>query len=632
MDLTRTTRSPARWLRPALLLSALTLSVACGSGPTSPPPPPPTGVISIAPSAGSGIIEQGGQAAITVLVTRAGSFTGAVTLTVEGLPTGVTAAQSNVTTNGATTSATITFTVTTSAVPGRTDLTLRATGSGVTDATALFQLTVTAPPPPAYQLSVTGSPLTVPQGGNGQATIALGRSGGFAGNVVLTVEGAPPGLNATLNPAATTGSLSTLTVIASAGLTPNTYSMTIRGVAAGLTDRTVTVQVTVTAVSGTGNVILNFSQCGSPYAIWVAYRDGAGAWTRVTSATAIFQFTVNSPTAAFAYVVRQGGSSATTTTVQYMTRAEMSATPFVFCPPGSFGQKFINGAVVGFAGNQSALVTMGGGLLATPTFQFPTFVVGLVPDGDRDFVAYRWGGIPAASDRVIIRRDLNLPNGGSVGNLDFAAAEAVAVAPATLTVNGLIGTEGMLETMTLLSRATCDAAWLYQTGATGAVHQIYGVPASLLRPTDFHTIRISASNPTGSRYVEESFRGMADRTLTLGGRLDPVAVSILPGTYKRLEGVFGLPLVYNVDARLYYIQTSGIPRAVDLVATPGWVASTTATLTMPDFSAVTGWSDTWAPSTALATRWTITATGRDGPGNRCRDGARLTGASVSATN
>ena len=100
MDLTRTTRSPARWLRPALLLSALTLSVACGSGPTSPPPPPPTGVISIAPSAGSGIIEQGGRAAITVLVTRAGSFTGAVTLTVEGLPTGVTAAQSNVTGRG----------------------------------------------------------------------------------------------------------------------------------------------------------------------------------------------------------------------------------------------------------------------------------------------------------------------------------------------------------------------------------------------------------------------------------------------------------------------------------------------------------------------------------------------------
>lgn len=67
-------------------------------------------------------------------------------------------------------------------------------------------------------------------------------------------------------------------------------------------------------------------------------------------------------------------------------------------------------------------------------------------------------------------------------------------------------------------------------------------------------------------------------------------------------------------------------------ATPAWIASASATLTMPDFSAVAGWSDTWAPGTAVTTPWTITATGGDIDQPRCREGARALTVTASGSN
>ncbi len=174
--------------RVGALLVVLASAGGCGGvTPPNPPPPPPAGSIVIVPSTGNASVQQGSTAAITVLVSRAGGATGPVTVSVEGLPAGVTAPLSNETTAGAGT-------------------------------TATFDLTITAAPLPTYDLTVTGSPVSVAQGGNGQVALTIARSGGFVGSVALTVEGAPGGLNASFNPAATTGTAATLTVIASAGL------------------------------------------------------------------------------------------------------------------------------------------------------------------------------------------------------------------------------------------------------------------------------------------------------------------------------------------------------------------------------------------------------------------------------
>lgn len=619
------------------LLVVLASAGGCGGAtppnpPPPPPPPPPAGVISIVPSTGNASIQQGGSAAFTVLVTRASGFTGPVTVSVEGLPTGVTAPQSNETTAGSGTTITITLTAATSAVPGRTTLTLRAKGTGVTDATTVFDLTITAAPVPSYDLTVTGSPVSVPQGGNGQATLTIARNGGFAGSVALTVEGAPAGLNATVNPVATTGTTATITIIASAGIASGTYTLTIRGTAAGLPDKTTTVQVSVTAVTASGNAVFDFSQCPSPYVVWAAYRDGNGPWTRVIPTAKVFRFTVNSPLAAFAYVVQQNSPS--TTYVEYMTRAEISAAPFVFCPGLPINSKVVSGVVTGLTPQQNVFITLGGSFVQTGAL-FPTFNLVGVPSGDRDLLAYRFVGGPAATDRIIVRRDLNLPTGGTVASLDFAAAESVAPTTATLSIGGLAG-EGLLETMTYLTRSSCDAAMIYQTGATGSSHLMLGVPVAQQRPDDYHMLKIAASTATTSRTVQESFRVMANRTVTLGGVLGNPAVAILGGNYKRLQATFGFPLEYTKSVTLRYIQTSGTPsgapRTVLVTATPASIASTTAVVAMPDFAGVTGWTDAWAPMPAAATPWSITGLGGNVGASSCGEGIRVIQVSASGAN
>lgn len=69
--------------------------------------------------------------------------------------------------------------------------------------------------------------------------------------------------------------------------------------------------MSVTAVTASGNAVFDFSQCPSPYVVWAAFRDGNGPWTRVTPTAKVFRFTINSPLAAFAYVVQQNSPSTT---------------------------------------------------------------------------------------------------------------------------------------------------------------------------------------------------------------------------------------------------------------------------------------------------------------------------------
>src|SRR5690349_8611014 len=68
------------------------------------------GSIEIALSTNAISIEQGQQASITATIQRT-DYTGTITITTEGAPSGVTAAVSNVSTSGSTTTGTVTIAV-----------------------------------------------------------------------------------------------------------------------------------------------------------------------------------------------------------------------------------------------------------------------------------------------------------------------------------------------------------------------------------------------------------------------------------------------------------------------------------------------------------------------------------------
>ncbi len=125
-----------------LLGAALAVSTQCTSEGELGTDPGPAATIDLSLDPASATITHRRSDDVTVRITRGGGFTGAVNLTVEEAPTGVTGTVSEMETSGDVTTATITILVDVSVPPGTYDLTARASASGVQDATAAFTLTV----------------------------------------------------------------------------------------------------------------------------------------------------------------------------------------------------------------------------------------------------------------------------------------------------------------------------------------------------------------------------------------------------------------------------------------------------------------------------------------------------------
>src|SRR5688572_8655704 len=233
------------WRAPRTALSAIALltAIACGDDDNG---NGPTGSISIAASPSALTVDPGGTGTVTVTLTRGGGFSAPVNVTVEGLPTGVTATVQPAQLTGQTTQATVTVTVASTVAAGSYPATIRASATGVGAATAQYTLTVTASP--TYTLSVTPTAVTVAPGGNGQTTVNLTRTS-FTAGVTLSLDAPPAGITATFNPAAPTGNTSTATINVANTVAPGNYNLTIKGVSTGVADRTTTLTLTVAAAA-----------------------------------------------------------------------------------------------------------------------------------------------------------------------------------------------------------------------------------------------------------------------------------------------------------------------------------------------------------------------------------------------
>lgn len=219
-------------------------------------PATPTGRFILSPNAGGVVATPGGTAQLTLTVVREGGFAGGVELAVAGLPAGVTASFSPSVVGPAASTSVLTLNVSAAASAGTTSITISGASSGVAARTALVQLTVSpATGTGGYTLNTGQANVSVRQGTSSPSvTVMVGRSGGFTNSVGLRVEGLPAGVNAVFNTSTVGTSASTafLTLTASATAAVGTSTVTIRGTAAGLADRTVPLQVVVERAAGPG--------------------------------------------------------------------------------------------------------------------------------------------------------------------------------------------------------------------------------------------------------------------------------------------------------------------------------------------------------------------------------------------
>jgi subtilase family serine protease len=156
-------------------------------------------------------------------------FTGSVTLTASGLPTGVTASFSPNPTTGY---STVTFTATSAASLGQSVVTITGTSGTVTASTTVL-LSIFAP---TFTLAAYG--VNMGQGSTATSNVYIYPEYGFAGSVSLSVSGLPSGVTASFSPNPTTGTSSVLTFTASSSASVGQSVVTITGTSGTQTVKT----------------------------------------------------------------------------------------------------------------------------------------------------------------------------------------------------------------------------------------------------------------------------------------------------------------------------------------------------------------------------------------------------------
>ncbi len=226
---------------------------------------------SLAASPASLTVNQGASGNSTISVTDLNGFTGSVTLSASGLPSGVTASFG---TNPTTGSSVLTLTASATATTGAATVTVTGVSGSLTHTTTVA-LTVNAVATPNFSLSASPASLTITQGTSGSSTITVTPSGGFTGSVTLSNSALPAGVTAAFGTNPTTGT-SSLTFTASATATTGTSTVTITGTS-GTLSHTTSISLTVNAVATP-----DFSVSASPVSLTVKQGTSGSSTITVT--------------------------------------------------------------------------------------------------------------------------------------------------------------------------------------------------------------------------------------------------------------------------------------------------------------------------------------------------------------
>ena len=568
--------------------------------------PAPAVVPSLTPS--SLVVRRGESGTATITVARNGGFIGGVELTAEGVPDGVTASFAPATIPDGATMSTITLAVGSSTATGSFPLTVRVRAQGLADQIIVLLLTVQVEA--GYTLAILPSGGAVQPGGSMTLAVSILRTGGFSAPVTVALEGAPSGVAGTfsINPV-TSGTA--LTISVAAGSTPGTYPLVVKGSASGVSDRLATFTLEVTPVALAGNVSFQF--CSVPSPTWVAYQNDEGPWTRVAAgANSTFSFSIASRGAVAIVTPRGTGYRLD---VLYGTAAELAAIgphwEFACDVGPGPNPKQLSGTIAGVSAAEAVRIFMGP-RLAVISGGKTTYTLTNTPDGVLDLVAVRGtstGFLDFSTNKVILRRGLNPPNGASIPLLDFDAAESVVPTTANLTING-VGTGNDL--LSIVDYRTPGRVAIDLTSRLDATaHSYQGIPAAAQLPGDTHELLVVAapSNPnaTEERWLLTAFHTATDRTVTLGPNLaTPVVTAVSSVPYARYRLQLPLQNEYAEVAEAFFVQPT---RLAAVLVTRAYLGASPAAwdLVVPDLSAAPGFSADWGLRAGVLTNWTAAA-------------------------
>jgi hypothetical protein len=468
----------------------------------------------------------------------------------------------------------------------------------------------TPPPTPSITMTLAPTSTTIAAGASGSVTLSITRNGGFADVVNLTASGAPAGMTITLGsptlaPASTS---TTVNVSVGAAVAAGTYGITIAGAGTGITTATQTLPVIVTAPTSTS---VSIAWCAADAPLWVAMQDGSGAWTRLTpSSGSTYAFTLTSGRGAFASVDSIGAGFQLN--VFYASATELRDYAAVI-NTSRCGSKSVTGTTAGQATTDVANVSLGAAFQTVVGNR--GFTINTVAEGAQDLVAVRTPATTRRALRMILRRGITIAAGGAIPVLDFGAAESFAPSTANVTITGLGASDTAFVTTAFAGVRGSTFGFLstrldYRS-TSGAV-PYEAVPAANLNTGELNQLYTSANTggtPTSTRYAFEYVRAATDRTIALGAELTvPTVTKVATTPYARMRTQLATQAEYARYLTSSYTQAS-LNRTTFVTVTGAYTGGTAWDVTVPDFSALAGWSNTWGLQNGTPITWMITGQG-----------------------
>lgn len=382
---------------------------------------------------------------------------------------------------------------------------------------------------------------------------------------------------------------------------------------------------------------VSIAYCAATAPVLVAFRDGDGSWEREPAngtSRQTFQHEFASDRAAMASVTPVLDGQFMVLRVVYGKPAELTmetdtlSTECITETPKTF-----RGTIAGVDETQGAIVSFGpfGRTSIQPRLGLD-FVMEDVPNGPQDLLAVRTARGESPS-RLILRRNLDLPNGSVMPTLDFDSAEAFDVVSPTVTLENLRG-EPAVSSTALFTRHANFTLPLPASSSASATQSYVSLPGDKLVDGDVQHLHVSTGGPT-FRSTDVFFRQPTDRAVRLG---DPIAAPTITTVASqpalRPRARFDAQPDYDQLTYVVYEQ-SDRPTFVVVSMTASYAAQNGGyELDVPDLTMVPGFDPEWTLRPGVPTAWNANRIGGTLPPGRVivpTDGALRRTATVQGT-
>jgi hypothetical protein len=300
-------------------------------------------------------------------------------------------------------------------------------------------------------------------------------------------------------------------------------------------------------------------------------------------------------------------SRLTALSVQYGAPEELATvgdTSAAHC--GSAASLTLLGTVTGLAADEFAMIHASFNALDLVAPPGMDFSLTSLPAGAHDVLATRITRVPGGDvvTRLILRRDVDLPDGATLPAIDFNAPEAFAPVLASVTVAGMAPAGASVNTS--LRTANLQSVWSFGTSATNApaTRGYFAIPESRLQSGDLQILTAQA-NPTTEPQFRTAmlyFRAPVDQTITLGAPISAPDLSVVStAPALRLRARFPMQSDYDRQTAISFQQGDNTIVGVAMTATYAALHATGYDLSIPDLSPIPGFDTAWAlrPSTPV---------------------------------